>query len=72
MMVQMASYKTRSFLLGLFILSVSAPFAGAAEWIKLFDGKSFDGWFQTGGKHTMKLLIKALSVSRFQKKEMGS
>ena len=23
----------------------------AADWIPLFDGKSFDGWHQTGGKH---------------------
>ena len=69
----MKSYQTHSLKFCLFIMSIFAPFAGAAEWVKLFDGKSFDGWFQTGGKHTpMKLLIKALSALRFQKKEMGS
>ena len=59
-MVQMASYKTRFFLLCLFILSVFAPFAGAAEWIKLFDGKSFDGWFRTGGKHTYEIVDQSI------------
>ena len=56
----MKSYKTRSFLLCLFILSVLAPFAGATEWVKLFDGKSFDGWFQTGGKHTYEIVDQSI------------
>ena len=56
----MKSYKTRSFLVCLIIHSALAPFAGAAEWVKLFDGKSFDGWFQTGGKHTYEIVDQSI------------
>jgi len=56
----MKSYKTRSFLVCLIIHSVLSPFAGAADWVKLFDGKSFDGWFQTGGKHTYEIVDQSI------------
>ena len=56
----MKSYKIGSFLVCLIIHSVFSPFAGAAEWGKLFDGKSFDGWFQTGGKHTYEIVDQSI------------
>ncbi|HAF58431.1 MAG TPA: hypothetical protein DCL00_02480, partial [Opitutae bacterium] len=56
----MKSYQTHSLKFCLFIMSIFAPFAGAAEWVKLFDGKSFDGWFQTGGKHTYEIVDQSI------------
>ncbi|MBT3595470.1 MAG: DUF1080 domain-containing protein, partial [Verrucomicrobia bacterium] len=45
--------------------------ADAAEWTKLFDGKSFDGWFQTGGKHTYEIVDGSIVGSAVPKEGNG-
>ena len=56
----MKSIQSRFFALSLVILPNVISHLGASEWIKLFDGKSFDGWFQTGGKHTYKIIDQSI------------
>ena len=56
----MKSIQSRFLALSLVILPNLISHVGASEWIKLFDGKSFDGWFQTGGKHTYKIIDQSI------------
>ena len=43
--------KPTAFLFSLLALTASAATLVADDWIELFDGKTFDGWHQAGGKH---------------------
>ena len=56
----MKSIQSRFLALSLVILPNLISHVGATEWIKLFDGKSFDGWFQTGGKHTYEIIDQSI------------
>ena len=50
-MTLLHTMKPTAFLFSLLALTASAATLVADDWIELFDGKTFDGWHQAGGKH---------------------